>query len=132
MRTRFDSDAYGQRAQVAQQYRTGMTIAMHADPDGVANDVRFVPELLPEIRKRLSTDTRLWIADAQFCDLIQIGYFRETDDHFLLRYNGKVPFFRMKRVPRSRGMPTGGPTKKSGAGSEASSEPIAPTYAGSV
>src|SRR5262249_53887770 len=40
----------GGRALVALHYETGLVIALHADEDGDANDVRFVPDLLPVIR----------------------------------------------------------------------------------
>ncbi len=38
----------GGRALVALELASGFSVAMHAHPDGDANDVRFVPELLPE------------------------------------------------------------------------------------
>lgn len=81
----------GGRALVAMEFATGLVVAMHAHPDGDANDVRFVPELLPEVRRRLP-GPRLWIADRQFCDLIQMEQFTGQGDHFLVRYNAKVSF----------------------------------------
>src|SRR5204862_702625 len=44
----------GGRALVAIHYETGLVIGMHADEDGDANDVRFVPELLPLIRAEIA------------------------------------------------------------------------------
>ena len=32
---------------MAMHYETGLIVGMHADEDGDANDVRFVPDLLP-------------------------------------------------------------------------------------
>jgi hypothetical protein len=92
----------GGRALVALEFTTGLAMAMHAHPDGDANDVRFVPELLPEVRQRIS-GARLWIADRQFCDLIQIGHFTEHGDHFLVRYNAKVGFHADASRPAQEG-----------------------------
>jgi hypothetical protein len=64
---------------------------MRADRDGEANDVKFVPELLPEVRRRF-VEARLWIADRQFADLVQTAHFVEEGDHFLVRYNKKLHF----------------------------------------
>lgn len=81
----------GGRALVALEFTTGLAMAMHAHPDGDANDVRFMPELLPEVRQRIS-GARLWIADRQFCDLVQMEHFTGHGDHFVVRYNAKVGF----------------------------------------
>ena len=35
-------------------YETGLVVGMHADEDGDANDVRFVPELLPLVRAEIA------------------------------------------------------------------------------
>src|SRR5271155_1655689 len=40
----------GGRALVALRLRQGVVVAMHVHPDGHANDVRFVPDLLPRLR----------------------------------------------------------------------------------
>lgn len=81
----------GGRALVAMDFSLGMTLAMHAHPDGDANDVRFVPALLPEVRRRVP-GCRLHMADRQFCDLVQMEHFTAENDHFLVRYNAKVGF----------------------------------------
>ncbi len=41
----------GGRALVAMHLRRGLVVAMRAHPDADANDVRFVPELLPRLRQ---------------------------------------------------------------------------------
>lgn len=82
----------GGRALVALDLRSGLAVAMRAHPDGDANEVRFVGDLVPEVR-RLITRRRLWIADAAFCDLTQPARFAESDDAFVIRYHRKVPFF---------------------------------------
>ena len=83
----------GGRALVALDLRSGLTVAMHAHADGDANDVRFVPLLLPAVRQRIP-GPRLHLADRQFCDLKRMAEFTEGDDHFLVRYHPKVHFYR--------------------------------------
>ena len=81
----------GGRALVAMDFGSGLAVAMHADRDGDANDVKFVPDLLPEVRRRFP-GPRLYIADRQFADLVQTAYFTQQGDHFLVRYNKKLHF----------------------------------------
>lgn len=81
----------GGRALVAMTLDNGLAIAIHAHPDGDANDVRFVRDLLPEVRQRIA-GPRLQMADRQFRDLVQMTAFAEADDHFLIRYHSKVHF----------------------------------------
>lgn len=99
----------GGRALVAKQFRSGLALGLHADADGDANDVRFVPDLLPQLRERVP-GTRLWLADRQFCDLVQMAHFTQEGDHFLIRYNAKVSFERdpdrpLRKGTDSRGRP---------------------------
>ncbi len=82
----------GGRALVALDLARGLAVALHAHPDGDANDVRFVPELLPEVRQRMP-GPRLWMGDRGFCDLVNTARFAEEGDHFLVRYHPKVPFY---------------------------------------
>ena len=81
----------GGRALVAMDFQSGLAVAMRADRDGDANDVKFVPELLPEVRRRFA-GPRLWMADRQFADLVQTAHFAQQGDHFLVRYNKKLHF----------------------------------------
>jgi len=81
----------GGRALVALNLHTGLAVAMHADADGEANDVRFVPELLPVVRQAVP-GPRLFLGDRQFCDLLQAAHFAGDDDHFLVRYHRRVTF----------------------------------------
>jgi hypothetical protein len=84
----------GGRALVALEWSTGLGVAMHAHPDGDANDVRFVPELVPVVREHVP-GPRLWLTDSAFCDLDQPARFTAEDgDHFLVRYHPKVKFHR--------------------------------------
>ena len=83
----------GGRALVAMEFETGLVIGMHADEDGDANDVRFVPKLLPLIRAEVE-GTRLFLADSGFCDLIRMEEYTDEGDHFLIRRHPKVGFHR--------------------------------------
>ena len=81
----------GGRVLVAMNFESGLAVVMRADHDGDANDVKFVPDVLPEVRRRFD-GPRLWLADRQFADLVQTAYFAEENDHFLVRYNKKLKF----------------------------------------
>jgi hypothetical protein len=81
----------GGRALVALEYSTGLAVALHAEADGDANDARFVPDLLPVVRARVS-GCRLWLADRGFCDLNRFTDFTAQGDHFLVRYHPKNGF----------------------------------------
>ncbi len=58
----------GGRALVATHYETGLVIGMHADEDGDANDVRFVPDLLRDHWNAAP------MADSGFCDVNAWGF----------------------------------------------------------
>jgi hypothetical protein len=82
----------GGKGLAALHVRSGLILALATDPDGEANDARLVPDLLPQVRRRVP-GPRLWVADRQFCDLIQTAAFTaEGGDHFLVRYHSKVHF----------------------------------------
>ena len=100
----------GGRALVAMDWSRGLAMAMHAHPDGDANDVRFVPELLPVVRQHVP-GPRLWLADSAFCDLEQPGRFTaEEGDHFLVRYNAKVKFHPDPKKRQRKGKTADGQT----------------------
>lgn len=100
----------GGRVLVAIDWSTGLAVAMHAHPDGDANDVRFVPELVPVVCRHVP-GPRLWLADSAFCDLDQPGRFTaEEGDHFLVRYHPKVKFHRDKKTPQRKGKTANGQT----------------------
>jgi hypothetical protein len=79
----------GGRALVAIHYETGLVIGMHADEDGDANDVRFVPQLLPLIRAEIE-GILLFLADSGFCDLQRMEEFTDGGNHFLIRRHPKA------------------------------------------
>jgi len=83
----------GGKALVATEYKTGLAVAMAVDPDGEANDVRLLPDLLPEVRQR-TTGPRLWIGDRAFGAPVHISRFTAEDDSFVLRYNAQTHFIR--------------------------------------
>src|SRR5207302_8107517 len=82
---------YGGKVLAAYLPADGLVVAMAADPDGEANDIRLVPRLLPLARAAVP-GPRLWVADRQFCDLDQPGRFAAGGDHFLVRYSKNVGF----------------------------------------
>jgi hypothetical protein len=69
----------------------GLAVAMAADPEGEANDIRLMPEVVPRARARIQ-GIRLWVADRQFCDLDQPRLLTEGGDHFLVRRTLRTGF----------------------------------------
>jgi hypothetical protein len=69
----------------------GLVVAMAADPDGEANDIRLMPQVMPLARSAVA-GPRLWVADAQFCDLDQSAEFTQDGDHFLMRFTLRNSF----------------------------------------
>jgi hypothetical protein len=81
----------------------GLAVAMAADPDGEANDIRLMPRLMPLARAAVP-GPRLWVADAQFCDLEQPAEFtKEEGDHFLLRFTLRNSFTPDPAKPAQKG-----------------------------
>lgn len=99
----------GGRALVAMHYETGLVIGMHADEDGDANDVRFVPELLPLIRAEIEGPL-LFLADSGFCDLQRLEEYTDGGNHFLIRRHPKVGFHRDGTRPTRSGVDAQGRT----------------------
>lgn len=83
----------GGKALVATEYKTGLAIAMAVDADGEANDVRLLPDLLPEVRRR-TAGPLLWVGDRAFGAPLHISRFTSEKDSFVLRYNAQTHFFR--------------------------------------
>jgi hypothetical protein len=92
----------GGRALVAIHYETGLVIGMQADEDGDANDVRFVPHLLPVVQAALDGPL-LFVADSGFCDLHRLEECTRDGHHFLIRYHPKVGFHPDPQRPRRSG-----------------------------
>ncbi len=91
----------GGKILVAYLPRQGLAVAMAAERDGEANDIRLMPEAIPRIRARVA-GARLWVGDRQFCDLNQPAELTRQGDHFLLRRSLKLGFHAdPDRPPRS-------------------------------
>jgi hypothetical protein len=99
----------GGRALVGMHYETGLAIGMHADEDGDANDVRFVPHLLPFLCAEI-TGILLFLADSGFCDLQRMAEFTEGGNHFLVRRHPKVGFHPDPERPARLGVDSQGRT----------------------
>ena len=99
----------GGRALVAMHYESGLVIGMHADEDGDANDVRFVPDLLPLVRAQIP-GLLLFLADSAFCDLHRFEEFTEDGNHFLVRRHPKVGFHPDPDRPAQTGIDAQGRT----------------------
>ena len=84
----------GGRLVVTQSFSTGMVVAMGADEDGESGEQPLVPDVLAQTRAAFPDHLRLHVADRQYCDLIQMERFTKDGDHFLLRWNRKVKFYR--------------------------------------
>lgn len=93
----------GGKALVVREWNTGLAVAMEADADGDANEVRLVGSLLPQVRSAIP-GPRLWMGDCAFCDLNQPGHFTaDTNDHFLVRHHPKVKFHADPQRPSRKG-----------------------------
>jgi len=84
----------GGRLVVTQSYSTGMVVAMGADEDGESGEQPLVPSVLAQSRAAFPQHVRLHVCDRQYCDLVQMERFTADDDHFLLRWNRKLKFYR--------------------------------------
>jgi len=74
------------------------TVAAHAD--GEKNDAPLVPDLLAQARQQASDKPIINVADAQFCDLVQMHHYRKAGEHFALRYHPKVHFHADPAIPK--------------------------------
>jgi len=94
---------FGGKILVAYSPADGLAVALAADPDGEANDIRLMPRAVVLARAAVA-GPRLWIADRQFCDLDQPGRFTEGDDHYLVRFSQKCGFEADPQRPRQEGV----------------------------
>jgi hypothetical protein len=92
----------GGKALVAMSLRSGLVIGMHAHPDGDANEVQFVHQLLPAIRSR-SAGRHLWLADRAFGYPTLVTRFAQEEDAFLVRARAVVAFEADSSRPLRRG-----------------------------
>jgi len=97
----------GGKALVAVSLRSGLAIAMQTDPDGQANEVRLVPELLPQVHCR-SGPRRLWMGDRAFGYVEQAQRFGQDPDHFLVRLRSDITFESDRGRPTRQGTDAAG------------------------
>jgi hypothetical protein len=81
---------YGGKLVVALWINTRLVVAMEAHPDGEASDAPLVPGVLAQTRKQIK-GKRLWLVDAQFCDLNQPALLTKKDDQFIMCSAGRIP-----------------------------------------
>jgi hypothetical protein len=98
---------FGGKLLVAYLPAHGLAVALAADPDGEANDIRLVPRVLPLARAAVA-GPRLWVADRQFCDLDQPERFAAGGDHFLIRARRGVTFAADPERPAATGVDQAG------------------------
>jgi hypothetical protein len=94
---------FGGKLLVAYSPADGLAVALAADADGEANDVRLLPRAL-ELARAAVGPNRLWIADRQFCDLDQPGRFSARGDHFLVRFSKRCTFAADPQRPAVQGL----------------------------
>ena len=93
----------GGKIVVAENVRTGLAVAMEADPDGEASDLALLPGLLARTRP-VVPGPRLWVGDRLFCDLIHLALLAADGDHFVARYCSKVKFHPDAKRPAQTGV----------------------------
>lgn len=81
----------GGKLVAAQEVVSGLAIGLQAVADGEASDAPLVPAVVAQVRG-LRPGPRLWLADAQYCDLVQPRQLGADGDHYVIRYNAKVSF----------------------------------------
>jgi hypothetical protein len=82
----------GGKLVAAQEVSSGLAIGVHAVADGEASDGPLVPAVRARVRAARPGAHFLWLADAQFCDLVQPRLLGVDGDHYVIRYNAKVSF----------------------------------------
>jgi hypothetical protein len=82
---------YGGQVLAAYLPAEGLVVALAADPDGEANDIRLVPRAWP-LARAVVAGPRLWVADRQFGDLDQPDRFTAAGDHSLIRHSKGTNF----------------------------------------
>lgn len=90
-------------------WNTGLVTAIHAHPDGETSDAPLVPGLLSQLDEEAGDRERLFVEDRQFCDLVHPQVITaRPGNHFLIRYNHKVSFFRDPTVELLHGQDAAG------------------------
>lgn len=84
----------GGKLLVAQDLASGIALAMGADEDGEANEVRLADAVIDQVQSMsdVLTKPRLWMGDRQYCDLRLMERFVQDGGHFLIRMNQTLGF----------------------------------------
>ena len=82
---------FGAKLLVCLQARTRLVLAASAAADGECNDNPLVPDLLERMRPRAGKP-RLYVFDAQFCDLVQVQNMSGEKAQFAFRHHPKTHF----------------------------------------
>jgi len=90
---------FGAKLLAAYDPATRLIQAIAAHPDGERNDGPLVPELLQNLQTPAVEGPRINVADAQFCDLVQMHNYRQNEDYFVLRYHPKLHFHPVAGLP---------------------------------
>jgi hypothetical protein len=91
---------FGAKLLVSYDPATRLIQAMAAHGDGEKNDAPLVPDLLAHLEANRTHRPTINVADAQFCDLVQIDQYRKNGDFFVLRYHPKLHFHADPALPR--------------------------------
>jgi len=83
--------AVGGKAVVALSLSSGLALAMQAHPDGHANEVRLVPDLLSQVRG-LVPGARLWLGDRAYSYPELLKSFADQGDAFVIRLRSDITF----------------------------------------
>jgi hypothetical protein len=81
----------GGKLLVALSLQSDLAVAMSCKPDGEANEVPLVPDLVGQVRELISGSV-LWMADRQYTDLDLFQLFTQRQDHFLIRCRRGISF----------------------------------------
>jgi hypothetical protein len=91
---------FGAKLLAAYDPATRLIQAMSAHADGERNDAPLVPDLLAGVRTPGAVRPTINVADAQFCDLVQITHYRQAGEHFALRHHPRLHFHADSALPR--------------------------------
>lgn len=81
----------GGKLLVALGLDSDLALAMSSTPEGEANDVPLVPDLVRQVRERIGSCI-LWLADRQFTDLSLFELLGQRQDHFAIRCSRSIGF----------------------------------------
>jgi Transposase DDE domain len=90
---------FGSKLLVAYDPATRLIQTLAAHPDGEKNDSPLVPDLLVQLQTLPTSKPKINVADAQFCDLVQMTRYGNNGDHFVLRYHPKLHFHADPALP---------------------------------